>query len=79
VGRGDQLSRFIAVAGIATVIAAGGVHGEEPVALPAIDVVDTAPLPGLGTPLGQVPSNVQSFSARILGRQRTAGVAEFLE
>jgi len=79
VGRGDQLSRFIAVAGIATVIASGGVHGEEPVALPAIDVVDTAPLPGLGTPLGQVPSNVQSFSARILGRQRTAGVAEFLE
>ena len=32
-GRGDQLSRFIAVAGIATVIASGGVHGEEPVAL----------------------------------------------
>ena len=47
--------------------------------LPPVEVIDTAPLPGLGTPLGQVPSNVQSFGARILGRQRTTGVAEFLE
>ena len=47
--------------------------------MPPIEVIDTAPLPGLGTPLGQVPSNVQSFGARILGRQRTTGVAEFLE
>ena len=78
-GRGDQLSRCVIAAGIATVIVSGGVHGEEPVALPPIDVVDTAPLPGLGTPLGQVPSNVQSFSGRNLGRQRTVSVAEFLE
>jgi hypothetical protein len=88
VGRGDPLSKSVndrraialLVAGaMAAACASSGMCAEEPVALPPIDVVDTAPLPGLGTPIGQVPFNVQSFSARILGRQRTMGVAEFLE
>jgi iron complex outermembrane receptor protein len=52
--------------------------GEETVELPKIEVVGTTPLPGLGTPLEQVPSNVQSFGARDLARQRTGGVAEYL-
>ncbi|HYR00101.1 MAG TPA: Plug domain-containing protein, partial [Casimicrobiaceae bacterium] len=43
-----------------------------------VEVVGTAPLPGLGTPVEQVPSNVQSFGAGELERQRTGGVAEFL-
>jgi len=64
-------------AGIVT-CAAG--HAQEPSVVPLgqIEVIGTAPLPGLGTPLGQVPSNVQTFGARDLERQRTGGVAEFL-
>jgi len=46
--------------------------------MPAVEVIGTAPLPGLGTPLEQVPSNVQTFGAGELARQRTGGVAEFL-
>ena len=48
------------------------------VPLRPVEVVGTAPLPGLGTPVEQVPSNVQSFGAGELERQRTGGVAEFL-
>lgn len=58
---------------------AGVAAAQSAVDLAPVDVVGVAPLPGLATPIGQVPSNVQSFGARILGRQRTTGVAEFLE
>ncbi len=34
--------------------------------LPTIDVVSTAPLPGIGVPLNQVPSNVQTLGNRDL-------------
>jgi len=51
---------------------------DQPIDLPKIEVIGTVPLPGLGTPLEQVPSNVQTFGTRDLGQQRTGGVAEFL-
>jgi len=47
--------------------------------LPQVEVIGTAPLPGLGTPLWQVPYNVQPFGARLLAEQPTTGIAEFLE
>src|SRR4029450_13301931 len=52
-------------------------HAQVPSVVPLgqIEVIGTAPLPGLGTPLEQVPSNVQTFGARDLERQRTGGVA----
>jgi len=52
--------------------------GEESADLGRIEVIGTTPLPGLGTPLEQVPSNVQSFGARDIERQRTGGVADYL-
>jgi len=60
--------------------AATGAAGQSPSVVPLspVEVVGTTPLPGLGTPLEQVPSNVQTFGARELDRQRTGGVAEFL-
>jgi outer membrane receptor protein involved in Fe transport len=64
-------------AGIVT-CAAGHAQGPPVVPLGQIEVVGVAPLPGLGTPVEQVPSNVQSFGASELARQRTGGVAEFL-
>ena len=58
--------------------ASDGAIAQEPVRIPPIEVIGVAPLPGLGTPVEQVPSNVQSFGAAELARQRTGGVAEFL-
>ncbi len=46
---------------------------------PAIDVVGVSPLPGIGNPLSQTPSNVQTFGAGEIGRQRLPGIAAFLE
>jgi hypothetical protein len=44
-----------------------------------IDVVGTTPLPGLGTPLANVPANVQVFGARGIERQRPITLPDFLE
>lgn len=44
-----------------------------------IDVVGTTPLPGLDVPLGQAPYNVQSFPSRLISREHTPGVAQFLD
>lgn len=65
----------------AIAVVCGGAAAQTPqvVPLPGIEVVGIAPLPGLGTPLNQVPSNVQTFGARDLSGQRTGGVAEFLD
>jgi iron complex outermembrane recepter protein len=51
---------------------------DDPVNLGKIEVIGTAPLPGIGTPLEQIPSNVQTFGGRDIERQRTGGVAEYL-
>ena len=67
-----------AVLAVALLCAVGAVAAEDTVDLGKIEIIGTAPLPGIGTPLEQVPSNVQTFGARDLARQRTGGVAEFL-
>ena len=64
---------------VALACAAGAHADDKPVDLGRVDVIGTTPLPGLGTPLEQIPSNVQNFGARDLSRQRTGGVAEFLD
>jgi iron complex outermembrane receptor protein len=54
---------------------------ENPAAVleaPTVEVVGTTPLPGLGTPLNQVPANVQSATSSDLSRQNTLNVTEFL-
>ena len=51
---------------------------EDTVPFPPVEVIGTAPLAGVGTPLGQVPANVQSFGASEMARSRTP-LATFLE
>jgi iron complex outermembrane receptor protein len=51
----------------------------EPVQLQKVEVVGTTPLPGLRTPLRDVPANVQVYTAGEIGRQRQGNLAEFLE
>ena len=47
--------------------------------LPSVQVVGTAPLPGLGTPLRDVPANVQIFDNRLLVRMRPLSITQFLD
>ena len=54
------------------------VEGQILIDLGRIDVIATTPLPGPGLAIDQVPSNVQTFGEHAIERQRTGGVAEFL-
>jgi iron complex outermembrane receptor protein len=77
--RGDVRRRSIAAAlAVTLACAAHAAAAEDAIELPRIEVIGAVPLPGLGTPLEQVPSNVQTFGARDLARQRTDGVAAYL-
>jgi outer membrane receptor protein involved in Fe transport len=65
-----------ALAALADVAAA---QEQPPVRLPPVEVIGTTPLRGTGTPLNEVPGNVQSFTGRDVGRQRPADLADFLD
>ena len=47
--------------------------------LPAVRVIGTTPLPGLGTAARDVPANVQIFGSRDIGRQRPLDLTDFLD
>jgi len=51
----------------------------EALELRQVEVIGTTPLPGLGTPLKDVPANVQVYGSKELGRQRQGNLAGFLE
>ena len=51
----------------------------EVLELPGVDIIGTTPMPGLGTPLRDVPANVQVYTSKELGKQRQGNLAEFLE
>jgi len=51
----------------------------EALELPTVEVVGTTPLPGLGTPIRDVPANVQIFTSREIGQQRQSNVGDYLE
>jgi len=46
---------------------------------PTVDVVGTTPLPGLGTPVKEVPSNVQVRTGAQVQDQKTSNIGEFME
>ena len=45
----------------------------------AVEVVGTTPLPGIGTPISQVPSNVQTGSAKDISQQQSLNLSEYLD
>src|SRR4030095_11380579 len=47
--------------------------------LPAVEVIGTTPLPGLGVPLRDVPANVQVFGNRAIATQRPQSLTQFLD
>jgi outer membrane receptor protein involved in Fe transport len=73
----------VAAALVTAAVAAGPLRAAdnpaEALELPAVDVVGTTPLPGLGVPLRDVPANVQMFGSRALARQRPSTLAQFLD
>jgi len=46
--------------------------------LPAVNVVGTTPLPGLGIPLNRVPANVQSAGSKDIEQQKTLDLTDFM-
>lgn len=44
-----------------------------------IDVVGTTPLPGIGTPINQVPANVQTGSSKDISQQESLDLSEYLD
>ena len=50
----------------------------EALELPTVTVVGTTPLPGLGTPLEDVPANVQIYTGGALARQHHAAATDYL-
>ncbi len=62
-----------------SIAAHGADNPTEMFELPSVDVVGTAPLPGFGTPLRDVPANVQIFDNRALLRTRPLTLTQFLD
>ncbi len=50
-----------------------------PLTLPAVEVIGTTLLPGLGTPIQDVPANVQVHTSQDMDRQRPTNLADYLE
>jgi outer membrane receptor protein involved in Fe transport len=44
-----------------------------------VEVVSTTPLPGIGTPIDEVPANVQAASSKAIAEQRNLDVSEFID
>ena len=51
----------------------------EALELSKIEVVGTTPLPSIGTPINQVPSNVQTGSSKGLEQQQSLDLSEYLD
>jgi iron complex outermembrane recepter protein len=67
---------------LAFLLVASPVFAENPAAeleAPTIEVVGTTPLPGLGTPINQVPANVQAHTGKEMAVQGGVSVGDFLD
>jgi iron complex outermembrane recepter protein len=83
-----EISRCTAVFACACLFCAATANADDDTAkenpaealeLPTVEIVGTTPLPGLGTPMRDVPANVQIYTSGDLGRQRHTSTADFLE
>jgi iron complex outermembrane receptor protein len=46
---------------------------------PTVEVIGTTPLPGIGTPVSQVPANVQAATSKDIAKQNTLNVTDYLK
>ena len=64
---------------VSSTVPAHAANPAEAFELPRVEVIGTTPLPGLGTPLADVPANVQVFGNRDLARQPLLDLTDFLD
>lgn len=72
----------LAVGGVIGILQAPLAAADNPaeaLEAPVVEVIGTTPLPGLGTPIRDVPANVQVFTSKDLGQQRQTNIGEYLE
>ncbi|EEF26293.1 conserved hypothetical protein, partial [Ricinus communis] len=76
-----QMKRLVlAVAGAVCMIQnAYAANQAEVLETGAVDVVSTTPLPSIGTPINQVPANVQTASSKAIEEQRNLDISEFID
>jgi len=72
-------SLVVAVAGAICITQAYAANQAEVLETGAIDVVGTTPLPSIGTPVDEVPANVQTASSKSISEQRNLDVSEFID
>jgi len=59
-------------------LAAGRVAAQATATLPGVEVIGTTPLPGIGVPRDQIPSNVQTIDARRLRDRQSLNLPDAL-
>jgi outer membrane receptor protein involved in Fe transport len=76
----QRVARVLAPVTLAALHAIGAAadNPAEAVEEQRVDVIGTTPLPGLGTPLRDVPANVQVFGSPAIKRQHQGNVTNFL-
>lgn len=69
---------FLAAAAMAQTGATPPLPDSMPQNIPSIDVIGVTPLPGLGSPINEVPAAVQTLSGDDLWRQHTLNMEDYL-
>jgi outer membrane receptor protein involved in Fe transport len=46
---------------------------------PTVEVIGTTPLPGIGTPINEVPANVQAITGAEMQKQESVSVPDYLD
>ena len=69
----------LAVASVLMAQTAFAANQAEVLEAATVEVVGTTPLPSIGTPINQVPSNVQTGSAKDLSQQQSLDLSEYLD
>jgi hypothetical protein len=80
-GRGYFRIAGLAAGGLAAflVVEARSANPAAELEAPAVDVVGTTPLPGVGTPISAVPANVQTATDRQIDALPSPALPDFLE
>ena len=67
---------------IVVLLTGAGAYAQEPISeleTATVEVIGTTPLPGLGTPVKDVPANVQIRTGEQIEEQKTTNIGDFLE
>jgi outer membrane receptor protein involved in Fe transport len=71
---------ILALAGFFSIVSIGHAENKaEALELGSVDVVSTTPLQALGTPISEVPANVQVATSKEIDQQKPLNLGEFLD